>query len=363
MPAFGLLVRVVLCLLLAGTAVAKDATPPLPERKPAPIVPPPRPAAATLLGTWSLRAVHGPDGAFRYCLAEAVYEGGRTVILARASSGALNLGVGVPGARLTGNESWPMTITVDATPPLTKTAVAARADLVVAALGSDEEFAGRLGDGRSLIIEFAGQRYVFALNGSRATTAGLKSCADRKGEGVTTVVEGQIDAFPAPLAAMLDAAGLRGVRPIDLSAYPETERPADFAWRSGPVMGGVREQRVPENANLTAMAKSHLEALSARCEEPATTLGEPETMLDLVFVTGSLDCRREKRQIHAALLYYVTKANRFTVFFHEAAAGDAVAANAARDGLVRVLRGIPTVSEPASKQRTVDSDAPAMPAK
>lgn len=365
MSAFGFVARVVLCLLAAG-AVA-EARSPLPDRKPAQTnpaqaKPAARPAPAPVpapQGTWSLHAVRGPDGAFRYCLAEASFEGNRSLILARTAGGAINLGVGLPGAALPADGSWPMRIAVDAIPPLTKTAVAARADLAVASLGNDDTFPEHLSEGRALVIDVADRHQVFALTGSRATVAGLKTCAERKGEGTVAVTEGEEpESFPPELSAMLIAAGLRNVRPVDLSAYPENERPADFAWRSGPLMGGVREQRVPPGADMTAMAKAHLAALSARCDDPATNLAVPESLPDLVFAPASLDCRRAGRPIHAALLYYVTKTNLFTVFFHEAAAENAASADAARDGIVRVLRGPSGAFDPAAKQRTSEPQTP-----
>jgi hypothetical protein len=342
-----------LILAAAAPALAKDA----PKGKPEAERPPASPR-----GDWRTQGVKGPDGAFRYCLSQAAFDTGHTLVLARTPAGALNLAVGVPGARLPAGETWTVSVGVDATPARSKNAMAAQPDLLVVDIGVDPEFEALVADGKRLSIRTANDRVDFALRGAKGALADLKDCVSRKGAGAPAKTELPDNPFPEALTVILAAAGFRQIQPVDLSGIPEKDRSADYAWRMGSLLNGMRERTVPEGSAIKALAAAHTDEVAGRCGAGAKAeTGEVEVRRGVSLLTADVACPRAAKPLHVALLYYLTDAHLFTVFFHEAPVEERNAALTARDGIARALRALAAGDDGAAKQR--GKPAPVVPPK
>lgn len=334
------LIGLLLSFMLTASALAAE-TKPSTESPKEPMQP---------KGQWETRAIRDKGGEFRYCLIQSAYDTGHTLIVARTPANELNIGVGIPGAKMPAGEKWSVKVGIDDTKPSDKVAVAAQPDLLVVPYGDDQDLHDQLAGGKLLTVRSATDRIAFALKGSRKAMGDLKSCVAQKGKGYEAKVEAPESPYPETLTAILAAAGFRQVQPVDLSKMPEKERPADYAWRVGSMLGGVRERSVPAEAKLTELAAGHVAELTARCAATASSsLGEPETLKGMSLLTASLDCSQKERAIHVSMVFYLTENHLFTVFFHEVPAADkAVAANA-RDSIARVLRNVATAPPPSAK--------------
>lgn len=351
-------------LLVAVPVGAADPARPAPSKPAAPATPTATPpagqespqsrAADTLKGptspsgSWTINAVPDEKGGFAYCVTESRYESGHVLIVGRTKPGAVNLGLRIPGAGLPTGERWQVALTIDDKLKRDITALSAQPDLLIVSLGTDEEAYGLLGSGRELVLRSTSDRIAFQLKGTKKALGDLKTCADKAGAGFAPPRAPTQAALPETLAAILTAAGMRNVQPVDMSKIPPAERPADFAWRHGSVLGGVRERTVEEGAKLPELSATYVKALTDKCTgKPATSLSEPEALPGVTLRTGTVDCALENGgQIHVSLVLYRTEARLFTVFFHEAATGDAAIADQARDNIATVIRGLASKAPP-----------------
>lgn len=347
-------------VLAALAATASPVAAQTPARKPAidgaPATgtPPPGGAgdakpAASLSGAWTTRAVTAPDGAFAYCVAQARYDSGHVLVFARTRAGNLNLALGIPGGKLPKDERWTVTVGIDGTLSRETVAVAAMDDLLVIPAGPDGDLFARLGSGRELTVQSAADRISFRLKGTKAALAELKRCADADGAGFAAKRSGPVASpFPETLGAVLAAAGLDAVEPVTLDDGPEGQRPADYAWRLGTVLGGVKEEVPPPDASLESLSDAYVAGLKERCAGVLDArLDPPETLPGMALRTGSVECAQPEGTLHIALLFYRTDAPLFTVFFHEGAKADGQTSDKARDGLARVVRNFAASNAPS----------------
>ena len=337
---------------LALAAAPAAAQQPKPQPKPATEAPKPpgegTRAAETMkgpaapVGEWELRAVKTPDGQFSYCVTQSKFDSGHVLVIARTKTGEVNIALGIPGARLPADERWSVKLSVDDKATRDRAATAAQADLLVVPLGGDEEIYGLLGSGKQLNIQSNTDRIAFQLKGTKKVLGDLRSCAEKAGAGFETKAAAPAKLpFPEPLTAMLAAAGFRELQPVGFEGVPVNERPADFAWRMGPLFGGVRERQVISDSSLAELATEYTDGLKKRCPgEAVVALGEPETLPGLTLRSGSVDCTMKDGALHISLLYYLTDARLFTVFFHEAPAAEKENANKARDSIAGVIRDV-----------------------
>lgn len=343
---------------LALTAAPAAAQQPKPQPKPGTEAPKPPEAAkpagegpraaetvkgpAAPVGEWELRAVKTPDGQFSYCVTQSKFDSGHVLVIARTKTGEVNIALGIPGARLPADERWSVKLSVDDKGTRDRAATAAQADLLVVPLGGDEEIYGLLGSGKQLNIQSNTDRIAFQLKGTKKVLGDLRSCAEKAGAGFETKAAAPAKLpFPEPLTAMLAAAGFRELQPVNFEGVPVNERPADFAWRSGPLFGGVRERQVISDSSLAELAGEYADGLKKRCPgESVVALGEPETLPGLTLRTGSVDCAMKDGALHISLLYYLTDARLFTVFFHEGPVAEKENATKARDSIAGVIRDV-----------------------
>jgi hypothetical protein len=313
------------------------------------------------IGDWRGGPVADPNGKFAYCVAENRFDNKLALVIARNSSGETNLAIGIPGAGMTQGTKFPMSVRVDETVKRNLTGIAVEPDLLVVSTGKDDELFESMRKGSRLIMQGPTDTAIFQLRGTGKALGELKSCAQTGSGNIGTGrkppapnAQGGAQgaqkpvALPETLRAILNAAGLRQAVPLSLAGIPEDRRPADFAWKIGPVFGGVREARAPAEATFEALTTNYLDVLKQRCSGAFTaTPAAIETLPRVTLRTANVSCSPPEGKINVSILFYKSQGDIFTVFFHEASDADLALANQARDGLTQVIRRLGTEQPPA----------------
>jgi hypothetical protein len=155
-------------------------------------------------------------------------------------------------------------------------------------------------------------------------------------------------ALPDPLVNLLSAAGMAGVVPVSLERVPQDQRPATFAWKYGPVFGGIREISIIDNRNLTELTDAYVDVLRNSCGGKFTSsLGPIETLREVPMRAGEATCALPERTTEFRHLYYINKARIFTTFIHESDSASKAMALNARDQLAAVIRQLATAGTTA----------------
>ena len=233
------------------------------------------------IGDWRGGPVTDPDGKFAYCVAENRFDNKLALVIARNPNGETNLAIGIPGAGMAKGTKFPMSVRVDETVKRSFTGIAVEPDLLVVSTGKDDELYESMRKGSRLIMQGPTDTAIFQLRGTGKALGELKSCAQNgsgnigaggkppapNAQGGAQGGQKPVAAPPLPetLRAILNAAGLRQAVPLSLAGIPEDRRPADFAWKIGPVFGGVREARAPAEATFEALTTNYLDVLKQRC--------------------------------------------------------------------------------------------------
>lgn len=288
---------------------------------------------------WQGGAVPDKKGAFAYCIAESRYANGMALLIARDGKGDFNIGIGMPGASLPGKGAWQVKLSVDNTLTRDRHGVATQPDLLMIANGQDTQLYDALRKGNTLTIRGPKDEVAFTLTGTDKALSELATCAEHKGDGVAKIQPTQQTPLPPSLANILDQAGLKAAKLIDLTHFPPNQRPADYAWVIGNARGGVQEREAPANIDFPTLTTDYVEEVHKRCGagQFTSSLDAPKTVNHVDIRTGSLECTGSKGATHVALLMYMTPSRLFTVFFHEAAATDKAAADQPRDAILKVV--------------------------
>lgn len=354
-----------------------NAPPPPPARVIGPGAPaaqapaPTKTGPAVLEDGWEGGPAKDKDGKFAYCAIEGRFDTGNSLMVARNPKGEMNLGIGIPGADLPGGQQWKVKVSVDGKLTRDRVAVAPKPDMLVVPNGKDDELFNAMMNGKELIFSSDADRIVFQLKGTKKILTDLKTCVDKAGDvpPLTTASgtgkngkDGKAKDLPAGLADLLKAAGVREVQPVSLDNIPKNERPADLAWRIGPIMGGIRERVVGDDAKLADLTEAYVEAMKKRCEGTHNaTLNPVEDLSGLALRTGAMDCTLKEGNLHVSLTFFLSSAHLFTVLFHEAADPDKALADKVRDNLAEVLRKL--AAAPAPQSAPQDAPGAAAPEK
>ena len=310
------------------------------------------------IGDWRIGPMKDPNGKFLYCVAESRFDNKLALVIARNPNGETNIAIGIPGAGMAKGTKFPMSVRVDETISRNFTGVAVEPDLLVIVTGKDNDLYEGMRKGSRLIMQGPTDTAIFQLRGTSKTLADLRTCAQQAGEGVKPAPAapgGQQQAavvLPDTLRAILNAAGLRQAVPLSMAGLPEDRRPADYAWRLGPVFGGVREARTPPDVTFESLTTNYLDVLKQRCSgEFSATPAAIETLPRVTMRTAMVACTPPEGKINVAILFYKSQGDIFTVFFHEASDTDRELAVKARDGLAAVVRKLGSEQPPAQGQQ------------
>ncbi|MGF7177802.1 hypothetical protein [Azospirillum doebereinerae] len=325
-------------------------TPRGPAGAPAPAAPAGKPPAkdgpAELEDGWEGGAAKDKDGKFAYCVVEGGFTSGHVLMIARSQKGETNLGIGIPGAQLPPGEKWPVKVEVDGKFKRERVAIAPQPDMLVVSNGKDEELVTALANGKELVVSSASDRIAFALKGTKKVLADLKTCVDKGGDVPpiktstgTRPPQPPQARLPEGLASLLAAAGVRDAEPVPMDKVPADQRPADVAWRFGPIVGGIRERVVGEGPHLDELSAAFADSMKARCEGTGTVALNPSEQAGSVTLrTGAVDCAMPQGTLHVSLTFLLSQGRLFTVLFHEAGEPDVALADKVRDNLAQVLR-------------------------
>nr|WP_255635867.1 hypothetical protein [Azospirillum sp. 412522] len=323
-----------------------------------------------LIESWDGGAAKKKDGSFAYCVVEGEFTTGHVLMFARSPKGESNIGIGIPGADLPKGGEWPVTIEVDRKLKRERTAVASQPDMLVVSNGKDEELINALMAGNELVVSSASDRIVFKLAGTKKVLGDLKTCVDKGGNVPPIKVAAGRPAekrnrLPEGLDSLLTAAGVHDAELVPMDNVPQDRRPADVAWRFGPIVGGIRERAVGEGAKIDELSDGFADAMKQRCEgTPTVTLNPSEQAGAVSLRTGSVDCAMPQGKLHVTLNFMLSQRRLFTVIFHEAAEPDVPLADKVRDNLLQVLRRAGTAPPPAVTEAPAAQaqPAPAQPA-
>lgn len=313
---------------------------------------------AMLTGTWK----GGPakEGGADYCVQEARFSSGHLLMVGRTKAGEVNIALGIPGGGLPVGERWKVNVVVDGASPRERVATAAAKGLLVVGMGFDAEFYDRLKKGKTLNLKSSADDIGFQLSGTAKALGELEKCAAGlpapSGQAAAGAPGAGAAPFPETLSAILGAAGLREVQTLTFPDTPPEKRPADYAWRVGKVLGGVRERNAAPETDFAEVTENYAKALKERCKGTGVVaLGEIERHPGVVIRSGAVDCEGEggKGAVHVSLVSYLSDAGLFAVFFHEATPANKAEADDVRDRLAEVFRKV-------ARQEPV-SDAPQPP--
>jgi hypothetical protein len=144
--------------------------------------------------------------------------------------------------------------------------------------------------------------------------------------------------LPTGLQKLLTLAGLAQAEPLSLVDIPPADRPADYMWKIGAVIGGARQRDVPADKSLDEFVGLHLAALKEKCGASFTAqTGKDQRLLDLTLTTADATCARADHPVFLAVLYYLSAAHQLSIITHEGPPDARTAALAARDSLVRAI--------------------------
>ncbi|QCG89491.1 hypothetical protein [Azospirillum sp. TSH100] len=320
-----------------------------------------------LIESWDGGAAKKKDGSFAYCVVEGEFTSGHVLMFARSPKGETNIGIGIPGADLPKGGEWPVTIEVDKKLKRERTAVASQPDMLVVSNGKDEDLVNALMAGNELVVSSASDRIVFKLAGTKKVLADLRTCVDKGGNVPPIKVaagrpaeKDRKNRLPEGLDSLLTAAGVHDAELVPMDNVPQDRRPADVAWRFGPIVGGIRERAVGEGAKIDELSDSFADAMKQRCEgTPTVTLNQPEQAGSVWLRTGSVDCAMSQGKLHVTLNFLLSQRRLFTVIFHEAGEQDVVLADKVRDNLAQVLRRAGVAPAPAATDVAPAQPAPA----
>jgi hypothetical protein len=318
------------------------------------------------IGDWRGGPVTDPNGKFAYCVAENRFDNKLALVIARNPNGETNLAIGIPGAGMAQGTKFPMSVRVDETVKRNLTGIAVEPDLLVVSTGKDDELFESMRKGSRLIMQGPTDTAIFQLRGTGKALGDLRTCAQTAGASGVTKPAGPgaqggqggqggqkpvAVVLPDTLRAILNAAGLREAVPLSMANIPEDRRPADFAWKIGPVFGGVREARAPADTTFETLTTNYLDILKQRCSgEFTATPAAVESLPRVTLRTANVSCTPPEGKINVAILFYKSQGDIFTVFFHEASDADLELAKKARDGLTQVVRKLGSAQPPAAPQ-------------
>jgi hypothetical protein len=322
-----------------------------------------------LIESWDGGAAKKKDGSFAYCVAEGEFTSGHVLMFARSPKGETNIGIGIPGADLPKGGEWPVTIEVDKKLKRERTAVASQPDMLVVSNGKDDELINALMGGNELVVSSASDRIVFKLAGTKKVLSDLKTCVDKGGNVPPIKVaagrpadKDRKNRLPEGLDSLLTAAGVHDAELVPMDKVPQDRRPADIAWRFGPIVGGIRERAVGEGARIDELSDGFAEAMKQRCEgTPTVALNQSEQAGAVWLRTGSVDCAMPQGKLHVTLNFLLSQRRLFTVIFHEAGEPDVQLADKVRDNLAQVLRRAGVAPAPVPTDAPPAQPAPAQP--
>jgi hypothetical protein len=209
---------------------------------------------------------------------------------------------------------------------------------VLLQMGTDKKFLGALTTGSGVNVSASGTEMSFPTPPMKKVMASLDRCIKENKSTVSKSAEAIESVMPETLKALLIASGLKEIAPLAMDDIPVPQRPADFVWKTGNLLGGVREREMPKGKSLSELAGLHVEGLKNKCAgEFKTEIGREESAPGLRLRTADAMCKAKDRTIFVSMLFYISTNRVFTVFSHEGGKNDVKEAMAVRNSIKKTL--------------------------
>ena len=211
-------------------------------------------APATLVADWQTGVMSKPSGEFGYCVSEAQYSNGLSLVLALNGTRALNIGIAQKGAALPVGGERTSNIMVDNQPARPLPARVAKPEMYVINAESQPDMLKVLAAGRVVTID----GNSFSLNKTGAALATLQECVQTS--MAAALPQQQPKAAPAPAAAPQLA--------NDWQVNPQ-QQPAAAASVQSTVQGNLN---IPATTDLPPPQKAENALQMARQPLPETKI-------------------------------------------------------------------------------------------
>jgi hypothetical protein len=278
------------------------------------------------------------SGRFAFCLSSYSYPDKRVLSIARSRKEETNLGLTIPGGGFTVGEQYDLDVALPPAPSRKIRAVAMDPNGLLLQLGGASAFYNALGSAEKLTATAGGHSLSFDLPGIGARLKALESCVAENRDKTGKSAPQQSAGMPETLLGILISAGVKPLVQLDMSKIPPEHRPADYAWQTGGLLGGMREMTVPADKTLAELMGLYLEGLKKKCAGAfMTTIDREKKAPGLTLATALATCsmknEKDSKEILASVLFFLTDTGRFTVFTHEGAPDEKDRALAIRNAL------------------------------
>ncbi len=305
------------------------------------------PALAAETGP-SIKPVFKPDGSFSFCMGEQEYPEDRKLTLALSPEKKINVGVRLRGGGFKKGASYDVAFSLDDEESRLVRAVALNGDTVLLQMGGNAPFQKKLGKAKKLSLGAGSKIFSFPLPPMDKYMRTLEKCvaenAGRRMEkGASKQTEdSSLEEFPDSLKKLLSATGIGPFEPLSMKEVPLTQRPADFLWQTGKILGGLRERQAPADKGLSDLVGLHLHGLEKKCQGRfKSDIGREQVTSSLRLRTAEATCRpkegTEDDFIIVGLVFYLSAERVFTVFTFEGAGENRAEVLSARDKLASTV--------------------------
>ena len=311
----------------ALAAKTKDTTP----------SPPSRPAKASS----TARPVYETNGNFGFCLTDQTYPDGRKITFAYSPQKQVNVGVTIPQGGFKIGSRYDLSMTLAGESPRKVRAEALDEETLLLQMGSNPSFRKKLAASKSLQVGSPSNMVTFDLPPMQQRLDDLQKCVETKAASKDEQKAKSSSAMPETLKGLLITAGFDDILPLSMDHLPEEQRPADFLWKTGNVMGGVRERMVPSDKTLSDMIGLHVKGLKTHCPGKFNAqIGREKKVAELQLRSAEASCTPDTASdipLSVAMVFYLTKNHVFTVFTFESPSEQSDEAKTARDRLANTL--------------------------
>jgi len=297
--------------------------------------------AATKAGP-SIRPVYEPDGRFGFCIANYDYPDGRKITLALSPVGQINMGITIPKGGFKIGSHYDLSYILDEESDRKVRAEALDEETLLLQMGSNLSFRKKISRAKTMKVGVSSNMLTFDLPPMDKLIDGLVSCIAAKKNTKDAKVAKAESALPETLKALLVTAGFTEIVPLSMEQIPAQQRPADFIWRNGNLIAGVRERIVPQDKTLSDLIGLHMKGLKEKCEGRfRADIGREQTVGGLRVRLAEASCAPkdspDDQGVFVGVLFYLTSAGEFTVFTHECLMENKAESLAARDKLAKTV--------------------------
>ena len=339
----------------------------------------------TTTGEWQVGLLPPDQGRFTGCTAQIRLEGEGALGLQRGADGRNLILLAVPDAGFPVDQPLSARISLDGKASQAINGVAPQPN--VAFFGPvDNEILEGIRKGNRMSLEAQGRTYSVPLKGTGKVVADLRSCVDTQGRGAPQQQaqsgqpqsggqqqsgQGQNNApvaatrvvtiLPLGLITLLTDAGLQNAQPLILDNVQPAQRPGDFAWRLGQVIGSFQQVMLPPDIGFDDAVSRILEGLKGGCTgDYNPTIADSQVIGPITLKTAKIRCQTGEGPVYASVLVYLTPERSLIRFMHHGPSGEVAQVDKAGEGVLGVIRkeALATAQQPAGVASPPQQDAP-----